>query len=111
MTNRISLPHSSPEAVGIPTAALIRLLAELAKLDSLHSLMILRRGRVCLECWWRPYAPEIPHALFSLSKSFTSTAVGLAQEEGLLSIRDTLYFSAMCPVTRQMMDDLARDTG
>ncbi len=88
------LPRSTPEAVGIPSETLIRLITELKKLDSLNSIMILRRGRVCAEGWWKPYAPEIPHILFSLSKSFTSCAVGIAQEEGLLRISDPLlsYF-------------------
>jgi len=37
-----------------------------------------------------PYAAETPHVLYSLSKSFTSTAVGLAVAEGKLSIDDEL---------------------
>ena len=40
------------------------------------------------EGWWAPYRPEFIHTLFSLSKSFTSTAVGLAVHEGQLSIDD-----------------------
>ena len=35
-----------------------------------------------------PYNPDSPHRLYSLSKSFTSTAVGLAVEEGLMSLDD-----------------------
>ena len=84
------LPRSTPESVGIPSGTLIRLIEELKKLDSMNSIMILRRGKVCAEGWWKPYEPGIPHILFSLSKSFTSVAVGLAQEEGRLSIADTL---------------------
>ena len=88
------LLRSTPESVGIPSSALIRLIAELKKLDSLNSIMVLRHGHVCAEGWWKPYSPDIPHILFSLSKSFTSVAVGLAQDEGLLKISDTLisYF-------------------
>lgn len=84
------LPRSTPESVGIPSGTLIRLIEELKKLDSMNSIMILRHGRVCAEGWWKPYEPGIPHILFSLSKSFTSVAIGLAQEEGKLSIADTL---------------------
>jgi len=40
------------------------------------------------EGWWAPYDREIPHILYSLSKSFTSTAVGLAISEGKLSLDD-----------------------
>ena len=50
--------------------------------------MLLRHGQVVAEGWWAPYAPERPHMLFSLSKSFTSTAIGLAVAEGRLSVDD-----------------------
>ena len=44
--------------------------------------MLLRHGRVAAEAWWKPYEPALPHQLFSLSKSFTSTAIGFAVTEG-----------------------------
>lgn len=61
-----------------------------ARADAVHSMMILRHGHVIAEGWWAPYAADIPHELWSLSKSFTSSAVGLAQAEGLLSIDDRI---------------------
>ena len=45
-------------------------------------------GPSVAEGWWSPYDPPTPHALYSLSKSFTSTAVGLAVAEGKLSVDD-----------------------
>jgi CubicO group peptidase (beta-lactamase class C family) len=50
--------------------------------------MLLRGGKVVAEGWWYPYNPDSPHRLYSLSKSFTSIAVGLAVEEGLMSLDD-----------------------
>ena len=50
--------------------------------------MLVRHGHVVAEGWWSPYQAESPHALYSLSKSFTSTAVGLAIAEGKLSLDD-----------------------
>ena len=41
-----------------------------------------------LNRWWAPYDAQSPHSLYSLSKSFTSTAVGLAIAEGKLSLDD-----------------------
>src|SRR5690349_3492285 len=52
--------------------------------------MLLRHGQVVAEGWWAPYAPGLPHMLFSLSKSFTSTAIGMAVAEGRLSIDDAV---------------------
>jgi CubicO group peptidase (beta-lactamase class C family) len=54
----------------------------------LHSLMVLRHGQVLAEGWWAPYRPSEIHLLYSLSKSFTSTALGLAVGEGRLSLDD-----------------------
>lgn len=54
----------------------------------MHSYMLVRHGQVIAEAYWQPEASDKPHVLWSLSKSFTSTAVGLAVSEGKLSIDD-----------------------
>jgi len=83
------LPRSSPEAQGVSSSA-IREFVEAADRDvnAMNSFMLVRHGQVIAEGWWTPYAAEVPHTLYSLSKSFTSTAVGLAVAEGKLSIHD-----------------------
>jgi CubicO group peptidase (beta-lactamase class C family) len=52
--------------------------------------MLVRHGAVVAEGWWKPESAETPHVLHSLSKSFTSTAVGLAIEEGKLGLDDAV---------------------
>jgi len=83
------LPRSTPEAQGVSSAA-IRAFVEAAdkKVDTMHSFMLVRHGHVVAEEWWKPEAAEKPHVMHSLSKSFTSTAVGLAVAEGKLSVDD-----------------------
>ena len=89
MTMDQALPRNTPEAHGIPSSAVLAFTdAVEAQGLGLHSLMLVRHGQVVAEGWWRPYGPEHPHMLFSLSKSFTSTAVGLAVAEGRLSVDD-----------------------
>jgi CubicO group peptidase (beta-lactamase class C family) len=56
----------------------------------MHSLMVVRHGRVVAEGWWAPYSAGRPQLLYSLSKSFTSTAAAFAQAEGLLGLDDTV---------------------
>src|SRR5262245_9594802 len=81
------LPRSSPEAQGVSSAAVLDFVRTAdQKIDALHSFMLVRHGRVVAEGWWAPYRAETPHSLYSLSKSFTSTAVGLAAAEGKLSV-------------------------
>lgn len=82
-----SLPRSKPEAQGISSDALGLFIEALdSKIDGMHSIMVVRHGHVVAEGWWAPYAAENNHVLYSLSKSFTSTAVGLAVSEGKFSI-------------------------
>jgi CubicO group peptidase (beta-lactamase class C family) len=84
-----SFPRSAAEAQGISSAAILAFVEEAEqKLDALHSIMIVRHGQVVAEGWWAPYAASEPHMLYSLSKSFTSTAVGLAVAEGKLKVDD-----------------------
>lgn len=96
------LPRSTPEAQGIPSAALLAFLdAVEERTPEVHSLMVLRHGRVVAEGWWSPYQREQPHMLFSLSKSFTATAAGLAISEGRLSLDDPVlgFFPDEAPAT------------
>jgi CubicO group peptidase (beta-lactamase class C family) len=85
----LSLPRSTPEQQGVSSAALRELVDALDRqIEGMHSLMVVRHGRVIAEGWWAPYAADQNHVLYSLSKSYTSTAVGLAVAEGKLSIDD-----------------------
>jgi CubicO group peptidase (beta-lactamase class C family) len=68
-------------------------------INTLHSFMIVRHGKVIGEGWWKPEAADKPHVLHSLSKSFNSTAVGLAIADGKLSLDDPVlkFFPADAP--------------
>ncbi len=81
-------PRSSPEAQGVSSSAVLSFVDAADRIDSMNSFMLLRHGHVVAEGWWAPYDAESPHSLYSLSKSFTSTAVGMAISEGKLSLDD-----------------------
>jgi hypothetical protein len=86
-----SFPTSSPEGQGISSSAILRFVETIEKKHiELHSFMLVRHGTQIAKGWWSPYQAENPHMLFSLSKSFTSSAVGLAAAEGLLTVEDTV---------------------
>ncbi len=87
-----SLPRSTPADQGVDPAAILSFLDALDERPDLemHSLMVVRHGRVVAEGWWAPYSAGRPHLLYSLSKSFTSTAAAFAQAEGLLDLDDTV---------------------
>ncbi len=89
LAQTVALPRSTPEAQGVSSVR-IRDFIETAdrEVNSMHSFMLVRHGHVVAEAWWAPESAEKPHILWSLSKSFTSTAVGLAVAEGKLSVDD-----------------------
>ena len=83
------LPRSTPEQQGIASGAVADFITALdTEIEEVHGVMVLRHGHVVAEGWWEPYRPEFIHTLFSLSKSFTSTAVGLAIGEGHFGVHD-----------------------
>ncbi len=89
MPKYYQLPRSTPEAQGVSSTAITAFIDAVEKKKiELHSMMLLRHGHVVAEGWWAPYSPERIHHLYSLSKSFTSTAIGMAISEGLLSVDD-----------------------
>ncbi|NGZ75220.1 serine hydrolase domain-containing protein [Saccharibacillus alkalitolerans] len=55
-----------------------------------NSLVLLRGGRSVLEWYRKPYRRGVPQLLYSLSKSFTSIAVGIACDRGLLKLDDPI---------------------
>jgi CubicO group peptidase (beta-lactamase class C family) len=89
-----------PEAQGVSSRAVLGWVEAVERdVDALHSFVLVRHGKVVAEGWWAPYEKERPHMLYSLSKSFTSTAVGIAADEGKLSLDDKVaaFFPAKLP--------------
>lgn len=93
------LPRSTPEAQGVRSQGISGFVDAVDKINTLHSFMIVRHGHVIAAGWWKPEAANKPHVLWSLSKSFDSTAVGLAIAEGKLSLDDNVlkFFPAETP--------------
>ena len=97
-----SLPRSVPEAQGVSSPAILDFVQAADKqIASFHSFMMVRHGQVIAEGWWTPYNPGSRHELYSLSKSFTSTAVGMAVAEGKIHLDDQ--------VAKFFPDDMPKD--
>ncbi len=102
------LPRSTPEEQGVPSQAISTFISSMEAANlGLHSIMLVRHGCVIAEGWSRPYDPTCRRHVYSISKSFTSTAVGFAVAEGLLSVDDRVisYFPDEVPAT--VSDNLA----
>lgn len=96
------LPRSTPETQGVSSQAICDFVEAADKINAMHSFMIVRHGQVIAEGWWKPEAADKPHVLNSVSKSFNSTAIGLAIAEGKLNLDD--------PVLKFFPNDAPADT-
>lgn len=90
----------SPEEAGIPSASIIRFIERLKQRQiTMHSLLLMRHDKLLFEGYYAPYRADTPHRMFSVSKSFTSIAIGLLAGEGKLSLDDPVirYFPEKLP--------------
>ncbi|MGN7383620.1 serine hydrolase domain-containing protein [Paenibacillus sp. SAFN-117] len=89
MREKKPLPTATPEQVGIPSSAILQFLDRLEnKKLCMHSFIVLRFGKIAAEGYWSPFHAHKKHRMYSCTKSFVSIAIGLMEEEGLLSLGD-----------------------
>src|SRR3984957_10868313 len=78
---------STPEEQGMDSAALAQLV-DFVGIYKQDSLLIIRHGKIVVDAYYAPYAPNIRHDLRSVTKSFISTLTGIEVQEGLLNSVD-----------------------
>lgn len=91
---------STPEAQGIPSGSLCRLIEKLKEHKlPMHSLLIARHGKLVLEAYYEPYGRDTLHRMFSQTKSYTSLAIGLLVQDGTIRLKDRIcdYFPEYLP--------------
>lgn len=91
---------TSPESVGIPSESITSLLEELQQNHvPMHSILIARYGKLVFETYFSPCKKDELHRMFSISKSFTSLAIGLLAEEQRICLDDKIiqYFPEYVP--------------
>lgn len=82
---------ASPESLGISSGGILRFLDRMEEKNiELHSFMVVRHGKCAAKGWWKPYAPELAHPLYSFGKTLTATAIGFARQEKILSLEERL---------------------
>ena len=81
------LPMAEPVDVGLDPNILqsVHQQIEAKSRHQLHSLLILRHGRLAFEQYYNGYSRDAPHDLRSATKSITSLLTGIAIERGAVS--------------------------
>lgn len=96
----LTFEKASPEETGIPSECIIRLIDRLQKRQiPMHSLLLMHYDKLIFEGYYAPLTADSLHRMFSISKSFTSIAIGLLVDEDSISLEDPIikYFPEKLP--------------
>lgn len=81
------LPRCTPAQAGLDPRRIVAMIDDYqARGLQIHSFMLVRHGQVLCEGYYDPYTPDQLQTVFSLSKTFTSVAVGIAEGEGRIGL-------------------------
>lgn len=100
--NNPELARATPESQGVSSAGITGFLNAVDTSGvELHSFMFIRHGKVIAEGWWEPYSAGSKHIMYSASKTFAATGIGLAVSENRLKPDDKVvsFFPASVPDT------------
>src|SRR2546421_4429993 len=76
---------ASPENVGLDSAALNEMFDHVrSQKVPVHSVQVVRHGKLVLDAYFYPYSSEMRHDVASVTKSITSTLIGLAIQKRLV---------------------------
>lgn len=90
----------SPESVGISSKAINDYIDYLGKRGvNIHSFLMIRHGKICAEGYYGSYTEDKLQRMYSISKTFTSAAIGLMVDEGKIKLTDRIadYFPEYVP--------------
>ncbi len=94
------IPYAAPTDMGVPSHAIYNFIRKLEESRiPMHSILLARHGSLIAEAYYSPFKANTLHRMFSVSKSFTSVAIGLLAEERKLSLDDPIvtYFPDKVP--------------
>ncbi|MBR3927579.1 MAG: serine hydrolase [Clostridia bacterium] len=92
--------YTTPEKAGISASSIERFLKELKRRGlNMHSVLMLRGNDIFFEKYWAPFHKDMPHRMYSVTKSFVSIAIGCLSDEGKIDLDDPIisYFPDKLP--------------
>ncbi len=77
----------TPEEAGISSDRIVQYINRIEKRGAImHDILLMRNGKIVTENYWAPFHKDFLHRMYSQTKSYTSIAIGLLEEEGKLSL-------------------------
>ncbi|WP_248928049.1 serine hydrolase domain-containing protein [Paenibacillus hamazuiensis] len=100
-----------PENHGLSSQAVLDFFAHIEHLGlKVGSFMLLQNGKATARFCRKPYREDGVQLLFSLSKSFTSIAAGIARDSGLLDLNDKVISFFPDKLPERISDNLEKMT-
>ena len=88
---KLMFRNVSPESIGISSKNVLKFFKTLEKYHfCTHSIIMARGNDIFAEGYYAPFHKDFKHRMYSISKSFVAIAVGMAVEDGLLSLDDKM---------------------
>ncbi len=85
------LPAAPPEEHGLDSTRLAEVLTAMPDASpGIHSLVLVRNGSLLADASFYPYDGATPHGLESVTKAITSALAGIAADQGLLGLDDSV---------------------
>ena len=74
--------YSTPEKEGIKSSDILNYIKILEGSNlSTHNLIIMRRGKIIFEKYWKPFNDKFLHRMYSVTKSFVALAIGFCEQD------------------------------
>lgn len=106
---------ATPESQGVPSEAILKFIDGCEKtfdagdLGAIHGFVIVRHGKVIAEGSWKPFDTlNETHMLYSHSKSFTSSAIGLLADRGKIDLDERIVDIFSNEVPAKVSENLAQ---
>ena len=81
----------TPAQAGLNPRCIINMMDRMEREHiNLTSFLLLRHGKVLCEAFYEPYVPDQLRTVYSLSKTFTSMAIGIASGEGKIDLDEKI---------------------
>lgn len=96
----LTFEKATPEETGIPSNCILQFIKRMERRQiPMHSLLLMHHDKLIFEGYYAPCSADSLHRMFSISKSFTSIAIGLLIDEGKAALDDPIiqYFPEKLP--------------
>ena len=110
-----AMEPATPESQGVPSEAILKFIDGCEKtfdagdLGAMHGFVIVRHGKVIAEGSWKPFDTlNETHMLYSHSKSFTSSAIGLLADRGKIDLDERIVDIFSNEVPAKVSENLAQ---